>query len=92
MQLLGSEKLFRSNAERKHVLRLVPKLAGNAQVYPRKYDLTGVECEVDQPVDGGGYGSIYKGTYNGQIVCVKAVRMYQTGAKMTDLKVRNMLS
>jgi hypothetical protein len=74
--------------ERKRILRIIPKLAQLARVFPRKYELTSVECDIGQPVDWGGYGTVYKGTLNGQAVGIKTVRVYKTGVRKTALKVR----
>jgi hypothetical protein len=68
-------------------LKVIPKLAELCQVYPKKFELDNVECDINEPVDGGGYGSIFKGTLNGQAVCIKAVRMYKSGAMRQALKV-----
>ncbi|KXN83775.1 Serine/threonine-protein kinase HT1, partial [Leucoagaricus sp. SymC.cos] len=61
--------------ERKSVLSLLTKLAKSAQVFPGCYELKEVSCDFDMPLYEGGFGLIYKGDYQGQVVCVKAIRM-----------------
>lgn len=63
--------------ERKLVLSLLSKLAKSAQVFPACYELGGVVYSLNHPVNEGGYGCIYKGTYRGKDICIKAVRMYE---------------
>ncbi|KXN83543.1 Serine/threonine-protein kinase HT1 [Leucoagaricus sp. SymC.cos] len=61
--------------ERKSVLSLLTKLAKSAQVFPGCYELKEVSCDLDMPLYEGGFGVIYKGDYQGQAICVKAIRM-----------------
>jgi hypothetical protein len=74
--------------ERKQLLYLLCKIVKSAQIFPKAIELTGVECDLSQPIVEGGFGVIYKGKYQNQAVCVKAVRMYQVGAKKQALRVR----
>jgi hypothetical protein len=74
--------------ERKRALHLLCKIAKSAQVFPKSIELTGVECNLNQSVNGGGFGEIDKGKFQGETVCVKAVRMYQVSAKKLALRVR----
>jgi hypothetical protein len=74
--------------QRRRLFYLFMKLVKSAQVYPKSFELTGVNCKLAQPVNEGGYGSIYKGELQGHEVCVKAVRMYQVGIAKQKLRVR----
>ncbi|KAJ3559193.1 hypothetical protein NP233_g11329 [Leucocoprinus birnbaumii] len=68
-----------SNTERKHVVALLAKIAAFAQVFPRKRELQGIECDFSHPENEGAFGLIYKGRLQGQgqRLCIKAVRMYE---------------
>ncbi|KXN91116.1 Putative L-type lectin-domain containing receptor kinase I.4 [Leucoagaricus sp. SymC.cos] len=57
---------------------LLLKLAALNQVFPSSLMLTeSVEYDADNPVNGGGFGFIYQGTFGGHNVCVKTVRTTQ---------------
>ncbi|KXN85919.1 Glyceraldehyde-3-phosphate dehydrogenase 2 [Leucoagaricus sp. SymC.cos] len=71
-----------SDIEQRRTLHLLRKIAKSAQVFPKRTELSGVDCNLADPInDEGGYGLIYKGAFRGQTVCVKAVRMYQSNPK-----------
>ncbi|KAJ3574256.1 hypothetical protein NP233_g1894 [Leucocoprinus birnbaumii] len=65
-----------SDTERRHTLRLLCKIAKQAQVYPKSCELSGVHCSLTRPMNEGGFGCIYKGDFRDKAVCVKAVRIY----------------
>ncbi|KXN83219.1 Tip elongation aberrant protein 1 [Leucoagaricus sp. SymC.cos] len=75
-EVLESQELFQSDVERRHILHLLRKTAKSAQMFPKRSELRGVRCNLADPInDIGGYGLIYKGIFEGQTVCVKAVRV-----------------
>jgi hypothetical protein len=53
------------------------KLSRASGLYPECLDLNGIEIE-GHPVDRGSYGDVYKGRLLGQVIAVKALRIYQT--------------
>ncbi|KXN91167.1 Actin-1 [Leucoagaricus sp. SymC.cos] len=85
-EVLERDEFVRSNADRRRILHLLNKLAKNAQVFPKHAELVGVECDLTDAINEGGYGCIYKGIFEEQPVCVKAVRMYEVGAKTKALR------
>ncbi|KXN85224.1 hypothetical protein AN958_11499 [Leucoagaricus sp. SymC.cos] len=72
--------------ERKLILHLLSKLAKSAQVFPRSLELNGVQCDLTHPITEGGFGYIYKGEYEGQPTCVKAVRFLERGYNRKALR------
>jgi hypothetical protein len=71
--------------ERRHALLLLSKLAKSAQIFPRCFELVGVECNLNRvPFTEGGFGWIYKGSFESQVICVKAARV--TEAQGMSLK------
>jgi hypothetical protein len=85
--------IFIQTRQRKKVLHLLSKITKLHQVFPRCYELSesDVGCDLSKEVHGGGFGLIYKGLFQDQSVCVKAVRMYQGGASSKALRVRSQL-
>jgi hypothetical protein len=75
-------------SKRRQALHLLCKVAKSAQVFPEAIELTGVQCDLGQSVNEGGFSVIYKGVYQEEVVCVKAVRMYKVSAKKRALRVR----
>ncbi|KXN83221.1 Tip elongation aberrant protein 1 [Leucoagaricus sp. SymC.cos] len=74
--VLESREHLRSDADRRHALHLLRKIARFAQVFPKQTELCGVQCNIADPInDIGSYGAIYKGVFEGHAVCVKAVRI-----------------
>jgi hypothetical protein len=63
----------------KDVLHTLASLSRTAQVFPDCLKLTGVDCEFDPLLHHGASGDIYKGTFGGQVVCVKSIRRGPTG-------------
>ncbi|KAG6887626.1 hypothetical protein C0995_013956 [Termitomyces sp. Mi166 len=43
----------------------------------RCYELKGVQLSETGPVTAGGFADIYKGGFEGQVVCLKVIRVYQ---------------
>ncbi|KXN93053.1 Serine/threonine-protein kinase HT1, partial [Leucoagaricus sp. SymC.cos] len=62
--------------ERKPILHLLDKLAKTSQMFPQCLELKGVQYDLTNPDAEGGYGLIYKATYDDKPVCVKAVRLH----------------
>ncbi|KXN90439.1 Serine/threonine-protein kinase HT1 [Leucoagaricus sp. SymC.cos] len=74
-EVVERQELHQSRTERRRILNLFRRIAKSAQVFPKCTELSGVQCNFTYPMnDEGGYGLIYKGTFNRQAVCVKVVR------------------
>ncbi|KXN90436.1 PAB-dependent poly(A)-specific ribonuclease subunit PAN3 [Leucoagaricus sp. SymC.cos] len=74
-EVVERQELHQSRTERRRILNLFRRIAKSAQVFPKCTELSGVQCNFTYPMnDEGGYGLIYKGTFNQQAVCVKVVR------------------
>ncbi|KAJ3564127.1 hypothetical protein NP233_g8497 [Leucocoprinus birnbaumii] len=58
------------------LLRLLYKLAKEAQVYPTQLLLKGVEMS-SQPFEGGGFADVYRGKHCDDNVCVKVIRVFE---------------
>ncbi|KAG6915879.1 hypothetical protein DXG01_009456 [Tephrocybe rancida] len=53
------------------------RLATKSGLYPARYELKDVSQIGDYPVAAGGFSDIYKGDFQGQVVCIKTMRLYQ---------------
>lgn len=73
--------------EGKSLLYLLRKLAKSAQVFPQCYELKGVQCDFSRPQEGGGFADIFKGEYENQTICVKAVRIFREQDNAQMLRV-----
>ncbi len=59
--------------ERDQVLAELCRLAKSAQVYPRCYELKGIQRDP-KPVAEGGFATVYKGTHKNQTICLKIMK------------------
>lgn len=73
--------------EKKHLLNLLSELAESAQVYPKAFELSSVECDLRHPVASGGFSAAFRENIGGQVVCVKAARVSLLGDNERSLKV-----
>ncbi|KAJ3556549.1 hypothetical protein NP233_g11952 [Leucocoprinus birnbaumii] len=72
------------NMER--MLHLLSHLAQSFNVFPASYELKGINCDLNKPQQEGGFGYVCKAIHNGQLVCVKAIRMYERPTSAQHLK------
>ncbi|KAG6916044.1 hypothetical protein DXG01_008668 [Tephrocybe rancida] len=54
------------------------RLSARSGLYPACYESRDVVQEGEYPVNAGGFADIYKGKFQGRVVCLKAIRLYQT--------------
>ncbi|KAF8063193.1 kinase-like domain-containing protein, partial [Lyophyllum atratum] len=54
------------------------RLSSKTDLYPRSFILDDVRRIESIPVASGGYADIYKGEFQGKVVCLKTIRIYQT--------------
>ncbi|KAG5717581.1 Light-sensor Protein kinase [Termitomyces sp. T112] len=55
------------------------RLCRKSGLYPRCFSLEDVNVNLhDLPLSNGGFGEVYRANYNGEVVCAKVVRMYQS--------------
>ncbi|KXN89095.1 Cell division control protein 7 [Leucoagaricus sp. SymC.cos] len=80
------ENTLSGPGDRRIALQLLARITKSAQVVPKCLELTGVQCNFREK-DRGGYGVIYQGTFEGQTICVKAVRFYLKGENRTASRV-----
>lgn len=81
------EAEFLMGDERKRVLSLLCKLAQSAYVFPRCYELQGVQYNPLKPLGGGGYADVFKGEYENRVICLKIVRLGSKHDKLRMLAV-----
>lgn len=84
----GSHPEFLRLAEpwlRKHTVIALRKLCEDSMLYPTCYALQGVE-DVSHK-GGGGFCDIFQGSYEGQALCLKVVRLYKKSKINELLKV-----
>lgn len=72
LDMRGLHSTFRRN-----LIVATQRLASSSGLYPVCYELEDVVQGDPDPVVSGGFGDIYKGVLYGQMVCVKAIRVYQ---------------
>ncbi|KAF8066577.1 kinase-like domain-containing protein [Lyophyllum atratum] len=65
------------NLFRRRLIVATQRLSAKSGLYPLCYELKDVVPEGEDPVTSGGFADIYEAYFNGQKVCLKAVRMYQ---------------
>ncbi|KAJ3552781.1 hypothetical protein NP233_g12795 [Leucocoprinus birnbaumii] len=76
-KVLDSTSLPISHTKMERILLLLSHLAQVFNVFPVSYELKGVDCDLNKPLDGGGFGNVYKAVHKDQAVCVKAIRIYE---------------
>ncbi|KAF5357748.1 hypothetical protein D9756_001174 [Leucocoprinus leucothites] len=59
--------------QRNIFLHTLSRLAKSAQVYPKCLQLPGVNCDLGEPVNSGGFGIIYRGELQKKTVCIKTI-------------------
>ncbi|KAG6908633.1 hypothetical protein DXG01_003811 [Tephrocybe rancida] len=62
---------------RRRLIVATQRLSIKSGLYPICYELKDVVREDQDPVTGGGFADIYKGSFGGQAVCLKTLRVYQ---------------
>ncbi|KAG6818581.1 hypothetical protein H0H93_003796 [Arthromyces matolae] len=63
---------------RKKLIVATQRISARSGLYPACYVLKDVEQIGQFSVNGGGFADIYQGKFEGQLVCIKAIRLYQT--------------
>ncbi|KAG6847270.1 hypothetical protein H0H93_009148, partial [Arthromyces matolae] len=53
------------------------RLSARSHLYPACYEFKDVEQTGQISVDGGGFADIYQGSFEGQLVCIKAIRVFE---------------
>ncbi|KAG6834222.1 hypothetical protein H0H93_011071, partial [Arthromyces matolae] len=62
---------------RRRLIVAMQRLAADSNIFPTCYSLDGVETNGDFPVAVGGFADVYKGTFQGQAVCIKISRVFR---------------
>ncbi|KAG6834221.1 hypothetical protein H0H93_011080 [Arthromyces matolae] len=62
---------------RRRLIVAMQRLAADSNIFPTCYSLDDVETNGDFPVAVGSYADIYKGTFQGQVVCIKIPRVFR---------------
>ncbi|KAG6906993.1 hypothetical protein DXG01_011040 [Tephrocybe rancida] len=62
---------------RRQLIVATQRLSIKSGLYPICYELKDVVQDNQGPVAGGGFADIYKGSFGGQVVCLKTFRVYQ---------------
>lgn len=62
---------------RRSLIVAAQRLSAKSGLYPVCYELKNIVPEDEHPLASGGFADIYKADFNGQKVCLKAVRMYR---------------
>ncbi|KAG6908621.1 hypothetical protein DXG01_003946 [Tephrocybe rancida] len=62
---------------RKRLIVATQRISAKSGLYPTCYELKDVVQDGEYPESSGGFADIYKGTFRGQVVCLKTIRLYQ---------------
>ncbi|KNZ79294.1 Serine/threonine-protein kinase HT1 [Termitomyces sp. J132] len=62
---------------RKDLIVALQRISTRTGLYPTCYELEGIEQIGQYPVGAGGFADIYKAMFQGQVVCLKTMRLYQ---------------
>ncbi|KAG6908560.1 hypothetical protein DXG01_004193 [Tephrocybe rancida] len=62
---------------RRQLIVAIQRLSVKSNLYPVCYELRDVVEDSQHPVTCGGFADIYKGSFSGQVVCLKTIRIYQ---------------
>ncbi|TFK43199.1 hypothetical protein BDQ12DRAFT_168524 [Crucibulum laeve] len=63
-------------------LRLMMKMCEMYNLLPSSLFIEGVELRERDPIDGGGFADIYRGSYRGKDVALKRIRIFQDRQKI----------
>ncbi|KXN92897.1 hypothetical protein AN958_07832 [Leucoagaricus sp. SymC.cos] len=77
LQVVTEIPVLPTDKKKKRALDLLCVLVKSAQVFPKCYELVGVEFDLGSPVSQGGFGTVYKGMFDGRSVAVKVPRVFQ---------------
>ncbi|KAG6832125.1 hypothetical protein H0H93_013566, partial [Arthromyces matolae] len=70
---------------RKRLIVATQRISAASGLYPTCYALKNV-VDISHQVNGGGYGDIFEGTFQGRKVCIKAVRVFRSDEQKKILK------
>ncbi|KAG6907410.1 hypothetical protein DXG01_009022 [Tephrocybe rancida] len=77
---------------RRQLIVATQRLSVKSGLYPVCYGLRDVVQDSQHPVTGGGFADIYKGSFGGQVVCLKTIRVYQDSQLEHVLKTLDVAS
>lgn len=63
------------------------RLCRDSGLYPTCYCLNGVKFTEEEPINRGGFADIYRGEFQGRLVCLKVIRLYQSTDVRDFMKV-----
>ncbi|KAF9449296.1 kinase-like protein [Macrolepiota fuliginosa MF-IS2] len=84
-KVLRESSTILTTGEQRRTLSTLCKLAKKASVFPRCYELKGIQYSP-RLLDGGSFGDVYKGEYKNQVICVKAIRMFERSLRQPLVK------
>ncbi|KAL0067731.1 Rho guanine nucleotide exchange factor [Marasmius tenuissimus] len=64
------------NKLRTSILKLILRLSKRSNLCPKCLNINNVERISERPIDGGGFGDVWKGKVGSQFVCLKVVKVY----------------
>ncbi|KAG6839972.1 hypothetical protein C0991_009927 [Blastosporella zonata] len=84
LDMPGLKADFRSN-----LLVAAQRLSRRSGLHPTCYELKGIKLLSEFPIASGGFADVYKGNFEGQTVCLKVLRIYQTTKVQSFFEVRD---
>ncbi|KAJ7468554.1 kinase-like domain-containing protein [Mycena latifolia] len=70
------------SSKARHIIR---KLSASSDMLPSSLFITGVRCE-EHPSFGGGFGDVYRASWNNQTVALKHMRYYVRGDELRHIR------
>ncbi|KAJ7721125.1 kinase-like domain-containing protein [Mycena metata] len=68
--------------------RIIRKLSESCDKLPTSLFITGVAGREEHPTFSGGFGDIYRASYNGQVVALKHMRHFLRGAELCRIRLK----
>ncbi|KAJ7778445.1 kinase-like domain-containing protein [Mycena metata] len=68
--------------------RMIRKLSESCDIFPSSLFITGVTGREEDPTFGGGYGDIYRASYNNVPVALKRLRYFIRGSELRRIRAK----
>lgn len=67
--------------QRQNAKKILVKLSENCGILPAALQISGVTNRCIDPINGGGFGDIFRASYGGEMVALKCLRNFQVHEK-----------
>lgn len=77
--------MAQQHAQKAH--RIIRKLSEACDKLPSSLFITGVSGRGEHPTFGGGFGSVYRASYDNKPVALKVMRHFVQGSELREIRV-----